>query len=404
MTPGLADSIAGHLGALCAHPHRHPGGRGNRAANEYFEGAARRCGLVVERLPFGCVHWEPGRARLEAGPVRFDLAPGPYSPPCDASAALVPASTAEEIGRPEVRGSVLLLHGGVAARQLTPRGYPFYTTPEDEALLSRIEAARPAAVVAATGIDPPLTGAAYPFPLIEDGSFAIPSATMKDVDGRKLAASAGQTVRIVIDSKRQLASAVQLIGRKTGSAAGRFVLCAHIDGKVGTPGALDNAAGVACLLAAAELLRNVRLRHALEVVPFNGEDHYAAPGEVAYLAANPDGLSDVVLAVNLDAAGLRGGTTAVSQYGCPDRIAAAVTRGLSGRRRLAAGDPWPQSDHMVFAMRGVPAVALTSDRFAWLQAEIAHTSRDTPDLVDPALLAVAAEYIRDLVVELDADA
>ena len=50
------------------------------------------------------------------------------------------------------------------------------------------------AIIAATGRDPGLAGGVYPFPLIEDGDFDIPSVYMKDVEGDRLADYAGQEV------------------------------------------------------------------------------------------------------------------------------------------------------------------------------------------------------------------
>jgi hypothetical protein len=47
-------------------------------------------------------------------------------------------------------------------------------------------------------------------------------------------------------------------------------------------------------------------------------------------------------------------------------------------------------------MHGVPALAITSERFMHILAEIAHTPKDTPDPVDPSKLVAIASFLHDL--------
>ena len=60
------------------------------------------------------------------------------------------------------------------------------------------------------------------------------------------------------------------------------MLSAHLDAKATTPGAFDDAASVATILALAET--ELPAVGSLEFVMFNGEDHFDACGEVAWLA------------------------------------------------------------------------------------------------------------------------
>jgi len=73
----------------------------------------------------------------------------------------------------------------------------------------------------------------YPFPLIEDGDFDIPSVYMKDVDGEKLAGYAGQRVALDIRATRKPAKGCNVIARK-GTDNRRVVIFAHIDAKSST--------------------------------------------------------------------------------------------------------------------------------------------------------------------------
>jgi aminopeptidase YwaD len=55
------------------------------------------------------------------------------------------------------------------------------------------------------------------------------------------------------------------------------------------------------------------------------------------------------------------------------------------------------SDHMVFAMRGVPSLALTSTGLYEIAQTVAHTPADTPDLANPQLIVDAAAFIAEVI-------
>ncbi len=116
-------------------------------------------------------------------------------------------------------------------------------------ILAALDRARPAAVIAATGRTPMAAGL-YPFPLFEDGDLGHPSAFLRDVEGARAAAAVGPSVRGSTSTRNSAASPPSRSSpRKPGAdpARGRVVVCAHIDSRYGTPGALDNAGGV-CVL------------------------------------------------------------------------------------------------------------------------------------------------------------
>ena len=69
--------------------------------------------------------------------------------------------------------------------------FPFYNPDSHRHLVRMVEEKAPAAVIAATGRNPELAGAWYPFPLFEDGDFDIPNAYIKDVDGAAIIGARG---------------------------------------------------------------------------------------------------------------------------------------------------------------------------------------------------------------------
>ncbi len=385
------------LDALClTHPDRHVGGPGNRDATELFATAAGAAGFEVERLGFDCVDWEYSGARLRAGESVFELHVGPYSPPFAGARPLMAAATAAELDDPDATGAILLLHGEIAAEQLTPRHYPFYQTEEHARLLRALDRTAPAAVIAATDRTP-MAAALHPFPLFEDADLGFPSAYLLHTHAPALLELVGTTVELEIESRQVAARGEQLIARRPGHREGRVLVSAHIDSRHGTPGALDNATGVAVLLALADLLAETTPALTVELLPFNGEDNFAAYGEVAYLSAYGDSLADVKLAINIDAAGRAGDDNAISFYGCDEALTKRLLDVAVGHPRVAPGPEWPMSDHMVFAMRGVPAMAITSTGLFELAAQVAHTEADVPALADPELVVEAARFIVDVI-------
>lgn len=402
MNDALAGRAAGYVHELCRYPDRHPGRPGNEAANVLFERVVGGHGFAVASSEFDCLDWRGGDASLRTGGRAVSLHPGPYSLPLDASAPLSAAGSIEELEGGEHRGTVLLLHGPLAAGQLMPKNFPFYNPDSHRRIVAALEAQAPIAVLAATGRDPGMVGSQYPFPLIEDGDFDIPHAYLKDVEGEPLLGAAGEPAHVWIDSERIPARGRQLVARKSGTEGEqRVVVFAHIDSYHDAPGALDNASGVAALMLLAELLADLPLGPAVELVPLNGEDYYATPGHLVWLAANRGELDDIVLGMNVDDAGTVGYGTGISLYSCPPVIAGLVRGLIHERAGFIEGPQWPQGDHSLFVMNGVPALAFTSEAFMEVLATTAHTAADRPEKVDPAVVASVARFMKDVITGLD---
>lgn len=393
----LERRVAGYLDELTAYPDRHVGGAGNRAATAMFAERVAGFGFRVERTTFACLDWEFGDGVLEAGGERFALEVGPYSPPTDIVAPLVPVARVEELESESVRGAIVLLHGDIASGQVMPRNFRFYNPDSHKRILRALDTYGPAAVVAATGRDPSMVGSQYPFPLFEDGDLGHPSAYTTDVEGTRLLAHAGGPVRLVLDSARVSSTGEHVVARLAGDRPDRIVATAHIDSRHGSPGALDNASGVATLLALAELLGGRTGGYTVDLVPFNGEDNYANPGELMWIAENEGRFDEIVLGINVDDSGQRGAINHVSFYDCPPEVESAVRRVMEPCPRIDEGPQWFQGDHGIFGMYGRPAIAIASSEMVDFMARYAHTERDTVDLADPALIAETARFIADVI-------
>ncbi len=398
----LKEKIGLYLETLCIKTgNRHVGSAGNRDAAEFINSTLEFFDFKTENREFDCIDWSCGDVVLKAGGITFQALVSPYSPGCDLELRSVDASSVEELEQKDITGKILLILGDLAKEQLMPKNFVFYNPEKHKRIYSLLETKEPAAIITATGKNPDLAGSMYPFPLIEDGDFDIPSVYMKDTEGEKLLKQAGNNIRLSFKSGRIPSKGSNVVAIKEGKSDRKIVFCAHFDTKKNTPGALDNASGVAVLLALAELLKNYSGNPSVEIVAFNGEDYYSCPGQMLYLDLNSEKMDEIILAVNLDGAGYNGVDTSFSLYECPASLTESVRNTFKGRKGFFESDPWCQSDHMIFAMNKRPAAAITSGNFDWLCREITHTEKDSISLVDSGKLAEIAFALKDLVKKLN---
>jgi aminopeptidase YwaD len=397
-TASLLQNARDYLHRLCVViPERPTGSAGNRQAAEFFEATITAFGFETARQVFDCLDWQAGSASLVVAGQTINILTSPYSPGVDAQAPLVVAESLDELLRLEAGDNILLLRGALAREPLMPKNFTFYNPEEHQQIIRSLESINPRAIIAATGRSPELAGALYPFPLIEDGDFDIPSVYLTDEAGARLATLAGKTATLHIQAERRPARGWNVVARKPGKGERRLVCFAHLDAKPGTPGALDNAAGVTTLLLLAELLADYAGEPGIEITALNGEDYYANPGEQLYLQLNAGKFGEIALGVNLDGLGYRKGKLAYSLYGCPPGLSETIRTTFAGFPGLVEGDPWVQGDHFLFIMNDVPALAITSELVNELLSEVCHTPHDSPELVDPQWLVTAALALRELV-------
>jgi aminopeptidase YwaD len=401
----LSEQAEKYLQQLCVEiPNRCVGSIGNRAATDIFAEGVESFGFQTECPEFDCIDWANNGAHLAVNSEPFDAFVSPYSLGCNLSASLVVISSVEELETVDAANKIILARGNIAKEQLMPKNFPFYNPDEHKRIIHLLETKVPQAIIAATSRNPELAGGLYPFPLIEDGDFDIPSVYMTEEEGNRLINHVGKDISLDIRSKRIPAKGCNVIARKVVDLDRKVVLCAHIDthnSKDGTPGALDNASGVVVLLLLAELLENYNGHLGIEIVALNGEEYYSSAGEVQYLINNQDKFNEILLDINLDSVGYYQGNTAYSLYNCPDDIARSIRRVFSTQKDMVEGEQWYQGDHMIFAQKQIPALAITSGHFMELLTHIAHTAQDRPELVDCSKLVQVALTLRGLLLHFD---
>jgi aminopeptidase YwaD len=387
-----------YLNTLCSlKPNRRTGSPGNRKATDFFASMVKKWGYTVDTTPFPCLDYENGKISLVCQGLAYDVHVSQFSPGCNVTSKPVAVSTVEELESCRCRGKILLMHGPLCAEQLMPKNFIFYNPDHHKRIYALLEEKQPAAIITVTERRPELVGAIYPFPLIEDGDFDIPSVFCSDVVGREILAKTSEEFRLLIEARRIPATACNVIARKNPAASQKIVVSAHIDAYWSTPGALDNASGTVVLILLAEMLRDYKNNPGIEIVAFNGEDYYSVGGQMDYLRRYGEDFARMVTAINVDDVGYKQGKTAYSFYDCPDEIKQKAHNIWGKYNGILEGEPWYQGDHMIFVQNKKPAIAFTSEKVSELMATITHSPKDTPDIVDCGKLVELAHALHDLV-------
>ncbi len=380
---------------------RRVGSDGNRLATDFFADTITSFGFRTKRPHFDCMDWIQESARLTVDGRSFQAQVSPYSLGCSVNATLETVSGVAELEAVDTSAKVLLLRGEIAKEPLMPKNFPFYNPDEHKRIYALLETKKPLAIITAAARNPEMAGGVYPYPMIEDGDFDIPSIYITEEDGNELEQQKGKPASLEIRAQRIPSQGCNVIARKEGTSGKRIVLFAHIDSRAGTPGALDNASGITVLLLLVELLKDYQGRHELEITALNGEDYYSNPGEIQYLEMNGGRFGDILLGINIDGVGYRAGRTAFSLYGAQAELADTIRNVIKQNKHLTEGMPWYQGDHMLFVLNQVPALAWTSENVAELMSSIIHTKKDVPTIIEPSKLVDTAKVLYELILALN---
>ena len=375
------------------------GSEGNKKATRFFADQLESFGFEVEMPSFPCFDWHDQGSSLSVKGKSFEVFTCPYSTGGELTGELCTISSLEQLKRADATGKIALLKGELAREQLMPKNFPFYNPEEHREIIGLLESKGFIGIISATGMNLEIAGGIYPFPLIEDGDFNLPAVYMKDVEGEKLSLCDGQKVTMEVRAERIPSEGCNVVARKGDHNRSRLVFLAHIDSKQGTPGAIDNASGIATLLLLGELLSGFKGPLQVEITAINGEDYYSNPGEQLYLKTMSDHLPEIMLGVNIDGAGFKNSNTAFSLYNLPPSLQETVKAVFADYDGIVEGDPWYQGDHSLFLQKEIPALAITSEQMEGI-LKVAHTKADKPEIVDCNKLVELAEAMFNLVTKL----
>lgn len=367
----------------------------NREIADYVESYLKSLKYEILKVPFDCKVWEDKESFLIADGNKITLYANPYSEAFSGRRSAVIAENLKELEKADCKDKILFLTGDLAKESLQPKDYPFYFPDEHKAVIDCLEEKNPCAIVAVTGKSS-MSGQ-RPFYLIEDGNFHIPIASLeKDVFPEIRVKILENELELSIDSQNKPSITHQLIAsKKVDNPEGTIVICAHMDSKYNTSGALDNASGLAAMLYAARKIESDRYN--IDIVPFNSEEYYDPQGELIYLDEIERSRKDISLLINIDTVAHAGSKVAVASFNLNDKEQHKLDNIIRGSGNIVSGQPWYAGDHAIFAFGGTKCILIyTSDLFEECLS-YTHCPMDTIDLVDEKLIVDAADFICKLI-------
>ncbi|KAE9630692.1 M28 family peptidase [Defluviitalea raffinosedens] len=363
----------------------------NQEITDYIHSYLQSLGYTTKKVPFSCKVWESNESFLVVEGNKIVLQASPFSEPFTGTRKAIVVRNLEELERAECVDKILFLTEDLAKESLQPKDYPFYYPDEHKAIIDCLEAKKPDAIIAITG-ETNMSGL-KPFPLIEDGNFHIPVANLdKEIFAGIEDKVIGHEIELSIVSNNNIATAYQLIASKTvANPKGTILICAHMDSKYNTDGALDNASGVAAMLHAAKNIENDSYN--IDIVPFNSEEYYDPQGELIYLKELEESRKEISLVINIDTLAHVGSQVAVATFNFSEKEQAELDSTLNSCTNIVPGQPWYAGDHAMFAFGGTKCILISASDLFEECLSYTHCPQDTIDLVDEKLIENAAEYI-----------
>jgi len=244
---------------------------------------------------------------------------------------------------------------------------------------------------------------------IPSGRFKIPCVSISSTSGHellmKLIDEGKCTIRVSVRAQTVDVDSQNIIGTIEGNRwkDEKILLTAHLDSVISSPGANDNASGLAVLLGIAELMGRERLGRTVRLVAFGSEEPYPyCMGSRFYVQEHDDELEKIKALLNFDQIGV-----GAQKQNKPVLKTIYLKELYKGRkletvkwlddyiRGTAEGLQTKMdfikvrglSDHVPFALKGVPA-----QMFRWMDDPWYHSCYDRSINVDPYKL----KTIRDI--------
>lgn len=364
---------------------RPAGSPANHRTETYIRQVFQKAGLSTMEICLDFPNWTAQESVLVENGNSLPLDVNPFSPGCDVTAPITAVSTLPELEDADLKNRIVLLYGELSKDPIFPINFAAVQFERDQTINRVLIEKAPAAVLAVN---------LHPWRrlhIFEDEDFPLPSATVSVDVGRTLLSQPGEAVHLQISTQTEPSHVTTLVGRTASTHKHRIVLCAHYDTKVGTPGASDNGASVAALLTLAQLLPQRNLPVGLEFIAW-GDEEYGGHTDSAYVTRIGAGLGDILCVLNMDGIGLLTENTTITMLAQSKAFEQRVRQIVQRYPGVVWVDPWIQSNHATYAMRGVPSIALSS--LTW---ERAHQADDTMDWISPAKVDEVMALVVDVI-------
>lgn len=237
---------------------------------------------------------------------------------------------------------------------------------------------------------------------------------------RRAAAYVSQELRFVklAASDARFEGGVNVLADDRGSRPGVVVLAAHYDSVAGSPGAVDDASGVAVVLEVARVLRRWDApRRTIRYAIFDREED-GLLGSKAYVSSlSAVRRQEIEAAIAVEMPGFRGGSPVVHTFRQPELPPGdLVSRILAAAPNVSVGDPWLSwlyplvvrtadvpfsADDAPFRAGGVPAAFVSDASFSAFYPHY-HRPTDVTSEIDPEALARTGEAVLRMIADLAA--
>jgi aminopeptidase YwaD len=146
----------------------------------------------------------------------------------------------------------------------------------------------------------------------------------------------------------------------------------------------------------AERLSKSESRFGLEFIAFNGEE-YLPIGDDEYLRRAESYFPDIRCAINLDGIGPMLASTSLTALSMPEAIEVNLRQMLADFPGVVWVEPWYESNHSTFAMRGIPALAVS----AVGARNLAHQPYDDAAGISPSKLEEVARLVEAALINIE---
>lgn len=351
-------------------------------------------------LPLNCNLWRPASSFIRQNSVEIAIFPSPFSRPFFGTGKAQICPTWDDVD--DFDSDFMILEKETTSESLMPKDFPFYFPDTHQKILHTLEHINPQCIITLTG-QQAMSGL-NPFPLFEDGGFQIPSAYLSDQNNLDQI-DLEKPMEIQISSHVEKVGSEQVIFHKKGKGGeGKkddlIIICAHLDTKYGTQGALDNASGIYTLMRVAQLLESTDLNLSIDFVPFNGEEYYGVSGQLSYLDRLQQKKMVPKAVINIDSVGFIKSRSAISFYNGDNSKTDDILRHM-GEFHIVKGEQWFAGDHSMFVQQGIPCMAITSSNLFEKGLKYTHTYKDKFNLVDLEILECLAHGLVEIVKKID---
>ncbi|MHA2423840.1 MAG: M28 family metallopeptidase [Candidatus Thorarchaeota archaeon] len=225
-----------------------------------------------------------------------------------------------------------------------------------------------------------------------------PSMVVSAKQARPLHAQTPDTkMKLVVEGSSGSGTIQSILCKLKGRRKDTVLICAHHDTHSLTPGATDNAAGVAIMLEIARILAPQYTNFSYQFVSFGGEE-LGMKGSWAFVSEV--GLDDIKLCINFDSVGELPGMLLALTAGSDEMIewvseVAKENEYPAACRRTATSG----GDNKVFAANGIPTIHLAS--YGTTTGKVSHSFIDDISLLTPFTLGELGKFAYAIIDRLE---